>query len=145
MITAKKPIILFVEDEVNLVDLYHLIFEDHGYDFLSTKSIDEALMFCERENIALVLLDILLPSKSGQMEKVGFDFLKILKKSPKTKNIPVVVLSNLDSFSDRREGLKLGADDYLFKLDSTPSETFKRVEEVLKFYKDKTKPKKGKS
>ena len=137
MFITKKPTILFVEDEPNLVDLYHLVFDDNGYNFLSTKSVEEAMMFCEREEIALVLLDILLPGKSGQIEKIGFDFLKDVKKNPKTKNIPVVVLSNLDSFKDRREGLSFGADDYLFKLDSDPMSTFRRVEEVLEFYKSK--------
>ncbi len=99
---TEKKTVLFVEDENDLVDAYHLIFDDHGYRFLSTASIKDATMLCEREKIDLILLDILLPSEDGELKKMGFVFLKDLKANPKTKDIPVVILTNLEAYSDKQ-------------------------------------------
>lgn len=127
---AKKTI-LFVEDENSLVDIYHLMFDDNGYTFLSTKNIDDALMICSRENISLVLLDILLPGKDGQMEKAGFDFLMKLKQDNKTKKIPVLIFTNLSSIEDKKKGMSLGAEDYLLKTERTPQQVLVEVKEIL--------------
>lgn len=123
--------ILFVEDENDLIDIYHLIFDDHGYKFLSTPNIDEAMMICERERVDLVLLDILLPGKTGEVEKMGFVFLEQFKKNDKTKNIPVVIFTNLGSFEDKKRGMALGAEDYLFKTEKTPQDILSEVEEIM--------------
>ncbi len=126
MILDKKTI-LFIEDENDLIDVYHLIFEDHGYRFLSTKDINEAMMLCETDNVDLVLLDILLPGKNKAIEKLGFVFLEKLKKSPKAKDIPVIILTNLSATEDKRKGMKLGADDYLAKSENSPQEILAKV------------------
>ena len=129
---TEKKTVLFVEDENDLVDAYHLIFDDHGYRFLSTASIKDATMLCEREKIDLILLDILLPSEDGELKKMGFVFLKDLKANPKTKDIPVVILTNLEAYSDKQEGMKLGAQAYLIKSAKTPVQVLVKVEEILK-------------
>jgi len=127
----KTPTVLFVEDENDLIDVYHLIFDDHGYRFLSTKNIDEAMLLCQTDNVDLVLLDILLPGNEGEMEKLGFIFLEKLKRNEKTKNIPVIILTNLNSSEDKKKGLSLGADDYLAKSEKTPPEVLAKVEKLL--------------
>ncbi len=127
-----KRTILFVEDENDLVDVYHLMFDDSGYNFLSTKDIDEAMMLCERERIDLVLLDILLPAQNGEIEKMGFVFLAKLKANLKTKKIPVIIFTNLSSIKDKKEGMRLGAEDYLLKTERTPQQLLAEVKEILK-------------
>ncbi|HLD27999.1 MAG TPA: response regulator [Patescibacteria group bacterium] len=127
-----KRTILFVEDENDLVDVYHLMFDDSGYNFLSTKDIDEAMMLCEREKIDLVLLDILLPAQNGEIEKMGFVFLAKLKANLKTKKIPVIIFTNLSSIKDKKEGMRLGAEDYLLKTERTPQQLLAEVKEILK-------------
>ena len=123
--------ILFVEDENDLVDVYHLIFDNHGYRFLSTKDINDAMMLCETDNVNLVLLDILLPGQGGEIERLGFVFLERLKQNPKTKNIPVIVFTNLNAIEDKRKGLGLGAKDYLAKSEKSPQEVLAKVEELI--------------
>lgn len=130
MISDKKTI-LFVEDENDLIDVYHLIFEDHGYRFLSTANIDDAMLLCETDNINLILLDILLPGKENVVEKLGFVFLEKLKKNPKAKNIPVIIFTNLSATDDKRKGMKLGADDYLAKSENSPQEVLAKVEKLI--------------
>ena len=115
-----------------MVDVYHLMFDDSGYNFLSTKDIDEAMMLCERERIDLVLLDILLPAQNGEIEKMGFVFLAKLKANLKTKKIPVIIFTNLSSIKDKKEGMRLGAEDYLLKTERTPQQLLAEVKEILK-------------
>jgi len=128
---VQKKTILFVEDENDLIDVYHLIFDNHGYRFLSTKDIDEAMMLCETDNVNLVLLDILLPGKDKAIEKLGFVFLEKLKDNPKTKNIPVVVFTNLNSIEAKKKGLSLGANEYLAKGEKSPQEVLVVVEKLI--------------
>ncbi|MBI5221184.1 MAG: response regulator [Candidatus Magasanikbacteria bacterium] len=127
----KRPTILFVEDENDLIDVYHLIFDNHGYRFLSTKNIDDAMMLCQTNNVDLVLLDILLPGAGGEIERLGFVFLERLKNNEETKNIPVIILTNLNSIRDKKQGLSLGANDYLAKSEKTPQEVLAKAERIL--------------
>jgi len=126
----KQKTILFVEDENDLIDVYHLIFDNHGYRFLSTKDVNEAMVLCETDNVDLVLLDILLPGHGGEVEQLGFIFLEKLKNNPKTKDIPVIIFTNLNSIEDKKKGLSLGANDYLAKSEKTPPEVLAKVEEI---------------
>ena len=72
---------------------------------------DEALRKVKTELPDLVLLDLILPGKDG------FMVLEEIKSDPKTKKIPVVILSNLGQESDIKRGKELGAIDYLVKSD----------------------------
>jgi len=132
--------ILFIEDEPNLIDIYHLVFENHGYRFLSTADIDEAMIVCQAEKLTLILLDIILPKRTGGIvdiaAKQGFVFLEQVKKNPKTKGIPVVILTNLNTDADRKKARELGAIDYIVKADHLPEEIFKRVEIIIKGQKN---------
>jgi len=133
--------ILFVEDEPNLVDIYHIIFDSHGYKFFSTADIDEGMVITQNEQPDVVLLDIILPESTGETvdvsAKQGFLYLEKVKKNPKTKNIPVIVFTNLNSSADRKKAKEMGAIDYIVKADHLPEEIFARVEEVIKESKSK--------
>lgn len=89
------------------------------------------MVLCETDNVNLVLLDILLPGKGGEIERLGFVFLEQLKKNEKIKNIPVLILTNLNSIEDKKKGLNLGTKDYLAKSEKTPQEMLARVEELI--------------
>lgn len=72
-----------------------------------------------------MLLDILLPKMDG------FAVLKKLKADESTKNLPVILLTNLGQKDDVQKGLELGASDYLIKAHFKPSETVDKVKKVL--------------
>ena len=101
------------------------------YIFYLHADIGEALMLCKTKNVDLVLLDILLPGKDKEIEKLGFVFLERLKKNPKAKSVPVIILTNLNSIEDKRKGMKLEADDYLAKSGNSPQEVLVKVKNCL--------------
>ena len=139
--SIKKPSILFVEDEADLIDIYHLIFEHHGYRFFSTADIEEAMVITQTEQPDAVLLDIILPEKTGGTvnlsAKQGFVYLEKVKKNRETKKIPVIILTNLNTTDDRKKAKKMGAVGYLVKADHLPEQIFKKVEKIVKEDKKK--------
>lgn len=110
--------VLLVEDEPLLIDLYSEAFENEGFNLVVA---DDGNVGLKKANDLpdLILLDILLPGMNG------FEVLSRLKKNAKTKDIPVIVLTNLGSEQtdkDKRLALSLGAVDYLVKSYHTPEE-----------------------
>ncbi len=79
---------------------------------------DIGLRLARSEKPALILLDLILPQKDG------FEVLKELKRDDKTKNIPVLILTNLESPSDVEKAINLGAATFLVK-------TNYRLEEIM--------------
>lgn len=119
--------ILLVEDEPLLIDLYKEAFSDPAFELQVATTGNEGLRM-SKENPDLILLDILLP------EMNGFEVLKALKGSNKTKHIPVIVLTNLGSEEtdkDKQLALSLGAVDYLVKSYHTPDELVSIVKNFL--------------
>jgi len=138
---SDKGRILFVEDEKNLVDIYHDYFESNGYDFLSTKDIRQALKVTEFEQPDIVLLDIIIPKEEkgviNLMAEQGYDYLEVVKKNPKTKNIPIVVFTNLDTDQDRKKSEAMGAAAYVFKRDCSPKEVLDTVAKIIERHRTK--------
>jgi DNA-binding response OmpR family regulator len=124
-----KQKILLIEDEKVLVELYTEGFAEEGFDIKAVLSAEEGLKAVKKGKPDLVILDILLPKENGIF------FLEEMRKDPEVKDIPVVVLSNLDAPETRRKALKLGALDYLIKTDFAPHELIERIKRVF--------PKKG--
>lgn len=116
-----------IENDVFFLKLYRDKLIRHGYEFSAALNGIEGLHKVENEKPDLVILDLMLPMKNG------FDVLKEIKSNPKTKNIPVIILTNLGQESDIREGLALGAADYLVKATLRLSE----VVDKIKFWLDK--------
>lgn len=123
---TKKPKILIVEDDPFLSSMYTTKLEKSGYETVACEDGARGLELVESEKPDLILLDILLPKMSG------FDVLKRLKKDPKLKDIPVILLTNLEQKPDVDEGLKLGAVDYLIKAHFTPQEVILKIKKALK-------------
>jgi len=80
----------------------------------------------KKERPDLLLLDIVLPKKDG------FDVIKDLKADESTKNIPIILLTNLGNIDDVQKAIDLGATTYLVKSDYKLEEVVKKVEETLK-------------
>ncbi|MDX9892969.1 MAG: response regulator [Patescibacteria group bacterium] len=132
---ANQKKVLFIEDEPGLIDIYHLTFDAHGYQFFSTADIEEGMIIAKTQQPDIILLDIILPEKSGDSvnisAKQGLVFLSRAKSDKQIKDIPVVVFTNLNSSADRQKAKELGAVDYLVKADNLPDEVFKKVDKFL--------------
>ncbi|MEK7548490.1 MAG: response regulator [Patescibacteria group bacterium] len=110
--------VLLVEDDPLLIDLYRERFAEEDWQLSVATDGRQALKMVD-DSVDLVLLDILLP------ELNGFEVLRALKHLPDTKDVPVIVLTNLgseQSDKDKQLALSLGAIDYLVKSHHTPDE-----------------------
>ncbi|MBI1975240.1 MAG: response regulator [Parcubacteria group bacterium] len=124
MATAKK--ILIVEDDVMLVNILKTRLSAEGFLVSVASDGDEAIEKMKLENPHLVLLDLLLPKKSG------FELLEeIVRSSTEFKKIPVLILSNLSRESDIEKSKSLGATDYLVKAKLSIDELIEKVKGYL--------------
>jgi len=101
--------ILVVDDIPANVKLLEARLLAEYFDVLTAGDGYQALAICERNQVDLVLLDIMMPGMDG------FEVCERLKANPKTSHIPVVMVTALDQSADRVRGLKAGADDFLTK------------------------------
>lgn len=121
----KKPKVLIIEDDQRINKVFMAKLSLEGIEVITAISGQEGLRKIYSEEPDLVLLDIMLPEKSG------FEILEEIKKDPKTKNIPVIILSNLGQEKEIKRGLELGAVDFLVKTDYSISEVTKKIKEIL--------------
>jgi len=99
--------VLLVEDEKKITEALKFLFEKNNISIDIAYDGEEGLLYAEKEIYDVIILDIMLPLKSG---------LEILKNIRTNKiNTPVLILTAKDSVEDRVKGLDLGADDYLIK------------------------------
>ncbi len=103
------PKILIVDDELFNIDYLEQELEDLHYDIISATNGQDAVMKAESESPDLVLLDIMMPITDG------FEVLSRLKASPRTVDIPVIIISANNDLQSVVKGVKQGADDYLPK------------------------------
>lgn len=101
--------IMIVDDEPDTVNLVRKILEKAGFFVSSAPNGDEALETVEKEKPDLILLDLVMPGRSG------FEVCKILKSQPKTKNIPVVMFTALGREVDKNLSKLSGADAHFTK------------------------------
>jgi DNA-binding response OmpR family regulator len=118
--------VLIVEDDSFLLNIYSNQLETEGFKVFMAEDGDKGLKMAKKEKPNLILLDILLPGKDG------FEVLKELKSSKDTKNIAVLLLTNLSQKADLEKGLLLGANDYLIKAHFMPSEVVSKIKKVMK-------------
>jgi len=117
--------ILIVEDDGFLSQMYSAKLKIEGFEVVSAFDGEKALRTAKKEAPNLILLDLLLPKKSG------FDVLAALKRDSETSGIPVIVLSNLGQKTDIDRCFELGAADYLIKAHFIPSEVIAKIKKVL--------------
>jgi len=118
--------ILFVEDEPNLQKAIGEVLKQEGYSIFSALDGVEGLELVQKEKPDLILLDLILPKKDG------FEVLKDLKADEKTKDIPVIILTNLEGTGDVEKALDLGATTYLVKANYELEDILTKIKEILK-------------
>ena len=124
---SQKPIrILLVEDDPFLANIYERKFVQAGFEIDKVASAEPALDIISKSKPDLILLDILLP---GNLD--GFDILRKIKEKPTTRDIFVVMLSNFSGGEEVKKAKKLGADDYIIKIELTPNEVVEKVKRIL--------------
>jgi CheY-like chemotaxis protein len=117
--------ILLVEDNRFLRKAAEATLHRHGFTVRTAADGEEALQCIAAEIPDLVLLDLIMPKLQG------FEVLRILKQDPATKQIPVIVLSNLGQESDIQQALQGGAIAYLIKANLSLQELVTQVQKIL--------------
>lgn len=119
------PKILTIEDDKFLRELIKRKLDSVGFEAVVALDGESGLEKIKTEKPDLVLLDLVLPGVDG------FEVLRISKLSPETKNIPIIIFSNLGQQEDIEKALALGAVGYLVKAHFTPNEIVEKVKQVL--------------
>jgi two-component system cell cycle response regulator len=115
--------LLIAEDEEILLKVLREKFEKEKFTVITATDGASVIPLVKSGKPDLILLDIILPKKNG------LDVLRELKASPETDNIPVIIMSNLGDDEKIKEGLSLGADDYLVKTQHPINEVVEKVKE----------------
>jgi CheY-like chemotaxis protein len=117
--------ILFIEDESALQKTFGDLLKDEGYQMISALDGEVGLRLAEIEKPDLILLDLILPKIHG------FEVLKKLKENEETKDIPIIVLTNLEGIGDLEKAIELGATTYLVKANYSLEEVVKKIRKAL--------------
>lgn len=116
---------MVVEDDQNLREIYSVRLTAEGYEIVSAGDGEEALAVAVKENPDLILSDVMMPKISG------FDMLDILRSTPETKDVKVVMMTALSSEEQRKRGEALGANRYLVKSQVGIEDVVNTIHEVL--------------
>ena len=117
--------ILLIEDDPFLSEIYVIKFKEAGFEISLAQDGSLGLQRIKEEMPDLVLLDIVMPNVDG------LEVLRAMKNDATTRDIPVVILSNLGEQEDIKRGLQLGAEFYIVKAHYTPTEVVARVKAVI--------------
>ena len=117
--------ILFIEDESALQKTFGEVLKQEGYQMISALDGESGLRLAKSQKPDLILLDLILPRVNG------FEVLKRLKGDKETKDIPVIVLTNLDGVEDVDKVIELGATTYLVKAEYSLEEVVEKIKKAL--------------
>ena len=120
---AKK--ILLVEDDDALASVYQTRLVAEGFDVRRVPNGEEALATALEYHPDLIVLDVMMPKVSG------FDVLDILRNTPETTNVKVIMLTALSQDSDKERAESLGVDDYLVKSQVVIADVMDRIKHHL--------------
>lgn len=113
--------ILLVEDDDALANVYLMRLQAEGFDTRRVANGEDALANALSYKPDLVLLDVMMPKVSG------FDVLDILRNTPETANLKVIMLTALSQESDKERADSLGVDDYLVKSQVVIADVIERI------------------
>ncbi|PLX21474.1 two-component system response regulator [Candidatus Parcubacteria bacterium] len=121
MAEDKKVKVVLVDDEPHIVEMYQSTLENAGYEIFPATNGKEALELITKEKPDFVLSDIVMPGSDG------FYLLQKMKNNKELKDIPVVMLTNLNNTEDKEEAKNLGACGYFVKVMYTPLELANKI------------------
>lgn len=117
--------ILLVEDDMFLSKIMEERLQDEGWEVNLAGNGEEGIQKVKSYLPDLVLLDMILPKMNG------FEVLEALKRDSQTKNIPVIVLSNLGQDEDIKNAKKIGAADYLVKSNFSIKAIIEKINKIF--------------
>ena len=120
--------ILFVEDEESLQKVMGEMLEQNDYQMLRALDGEAGISAAKKELPDLILLDLILPKKNG------FEVLEALKQDATTKNIPVIVMTNLEGSAEIERALSLGATTYMVKANYKLEEVLAKIQDALEHH-----------
>jgi DNA-binding response OmpR family regulator len=124
-VANRKRKILLVEDDEGLAQVYITRLEVEGFDVKRVPNGEDALATAIEFKPDLILLDIMMPKVNG------FDVLDILRNTPETLNVKIVLLTALSQEADRKKAEEMGADDYLVKSQVVIADVIDRIKAHL--------------
>jgi DNA-binding response OmpR family regulator len=124
------PTVLVVDDEPEIVELMRDFLEAEGFAVVAARDGAEALAVLDRTPVDCLLLDVMMPGKSG---------FEVCRQVRERRDLPILFLSARDEDVAKIRGLGLGADDYVVK-SATPAEVVARVKAVLRRYRREAPP-----
>jgi len=122
---TKQKKILLVEDDEGLAQVYVTRLEIEGFEVRRVPNGEDALATAMQFRPNLILLDVMMPKVSG------FDVLDILRNTPETTNVKIIMLTALSQEADRQKAESLGVDDYLVKSQVVIADVIERVKSHL--------------
>ena len=117
--------ILIVEDDDALANVYIMRLQGEGFDTRRVNNGEDALAAAINYHPDLVILDVMLPKVSG------FDVLDIIRNTPETANLRVVMLTALSQDSDKKRAEDLGVDEYFVKSQVVIEDVVDRIKRIL--------------
>lgn len=117
--------ILLVEDDDALANVYANRLQVEGFDVRRVNNGEDALATALSYRPDLIVLDVMMPKVSG------FDVLDILRNTPETANVKIIMLTALSQDSDKERAKSLGADDYLVKSQVVIADVVDRIKHHL--------------
>lgn len=122
---GQKKKILLVEDDDTLAEVYRQRLELEGFEVRRSNNGEIALKDAVEFHPDLVLLDVMMPNLNG------FDVLDILRNSPQTRNVHIIMLTALSQPKDAEKAKQLGADDFLVKSQVVIGDVVQRIKYQL--------------
>lgn len=120
-----KPKILLVEDDDNLAQVYQMRFSKEGFDVRRVPDGEDALAAAVTYFPDIIILDVMMPKISG------FDVLDILRNTPETSAMKIIMLTARGQDTDRKKAMDLGVDDYLVKSQVVMADVVAQVKKHL--------------
>jgi CheY-like chemotaxis protein len=118
--------VLIIEDEDVFIEMFGDKMKQEGFEVVSAKNGKWGLKEAEEGGFACILLDMMMPAMNG------YEAVKELRANEKSKDVPIIILSNSALDSEVQQALALGANEYYIKTKVTPGEVADRVKELIK-------------
>ena len=118
--------VLIIEDEDVFIEMFGDKLKQEGFEVVSAKNGKWGLKEAGEGGFACILLDMMMPAMNG------YEAVKELRANEKTKDTPIIILSNSALDSEVQQALDLGANEYYIKTQVTPAEVADRVKELIK-------------